>query len=185
MDVAEQVVLRLHSALYSTEQLHTPGPHPSAAQVPMADRWCVGNKDVGVLRNRLPFLQTLSTSWQVECPVAKLWLPAENWKSVTLWKLWEFSYVLFYFFDVLIPLWYRRGHGLVIHQWPGRKHTITILQRCYKRQLKRNGVRGLGSPSIILFFPTMRQHVEGKEEYQPCIKTDFFCIYLCNITVWF
>ena len=78
MNVAKQMVLGLDSALYSTQQLHTAGPDPRTAQVPVSNRWCVGDEDVRVFRNRLPLLQALSSPWYIERPIAKLWLPVDE-----------------------------------------------------------------------------------------------------------
>lgn len=75
MDMSKDVVLWPDSLLNSREQLHAAGSHTCTTQISVTDGRSVSHQDVCVVRYCFPLTKTRFSSGQVECPLAKLWLP--------------------------------------------------------------------------------------------------------------
>ena len=62
MNVSIHVILGLDSPLHRVQEVHTSRPHSGAAEVTKPQRRTVGDQDVGVGGDLVPFLQTFFTS---------------------------------------------------------------------------------------------------------------------------
>lgn len=75
MDMAEDVVARLDSALYGSQQLYAARTDARAAQVPVAHRWRVRHQYIRRVRDLPPLAEARLAAGQVERPLAELRLP--------------------------------------------------------------------------------------------------------------
>lgn len=76
MNVTKYVVLWSNLPLHSVKKLKTTGPVTPLAQVPMTKGRAVCHQNVYPLWDKVPFLLTRQTSFQVKRPTVEFWLPA-------------------------------------------------------------------------------------------------------------
>ena len=75
VNVTVHVILGLDPGLNTLQQIDTASPDPRAAEISEAQRRTVGDEDIRVLRDQVPFPQTLLSSLEVKCPATELRLP--------------------------------------------------------------------------------------------------------------
>ena len=75
VNVTVHVILGLDPGLNTLQQINTASPGARAAEVPEAQRRTVGDEDIRVLGDQVPFPQTLLSSLEVKCPASELRLP--------------------------------------------------------------------------------------------------------------